>query len=81
MRLTAIAKARVPRMHVTLPDTPVESFACTSLYSEGTLREAQLYRREELALDQQICGPALVVQSDANNVYPIRVEECDGRIR
>jgi N-methylhydantoinase A len=70
-RLTASAKSRIPEIKVVISNIQAEPIEYAHVYTSRGLRDAPVYHREDIAADQAIRGPALVIQPDATTYIEV----------
>ena len=65
LRVVTVGRNGCPAPTTDLPGKSGKPIGVTSLYGEAGRLKAPLFLREDLAADQQISGPAIVLQLDA----------------
>ena len=67
-RFAAAEAENRPPLRIAMPAVPAIPFETVSVYFETGWQSAALYRREELAAEQTVDGPALFLQADATTL-------------
>jgi N-methylhydantoinase A len=68
VRLIAVGPVERPRLVPELPAVSGQPIGETNVHFEEGAQRTALYRREDLAADQRIPGPALILQTDATTL-------------
>jgi N-methylhydantoinase A len=64
------ATANAPRIHPALPDSPARPIDSQRVYFAGDFIDCPIYARADIARDDRLRGPAIIVQEDATTWIP-----------